>query len=99
MSWFVYVVTLSEGLDRNVVMRTMAERGIPTRGYFSPMHLQPYIRAMLGTHEGMLPVTESAAKRTIALPFHNRLKKNEVETVIGTLQDLLRTQEAWRKQG
>jgi len=85
MSWFVYVVTLSEGLDRDVVMREMAKKGIPTRGYFSPMHLQPYIRDMLGTHEGMLPITESVAKRTIALPFHNNLREDEIDYVVENL--------------
>ena len=89
MSWFVYVVTLSEGLERNAVMKGMAEKGIPTRGYFSPMHLQPYIRDMLGTHEGMLPVTESVAKRTIALPFHNKLTEQEIDYVISNLRFFL----------
>jgi len=85
MSWFVYVVTLAEGLDRDPVMEALAEEGIPTRGYFSPVHLQPYIRERLGTKEGMLPVTESVAKRTIALPFHSNLTEDEVDLVLETL--------------
>jgi len=91
MSWFVYVVTIKEGLDRNEVMRGMAEWGIPTRGYFSPMHLQPYIRDTLGTSEGMLPITESVAQRTIALPFYNQLREEQVEIIVNTLKGLLRT--------
>jgi len=90
MSWFVYVVTLSEGLDRDQVMQKMAKRGIPTRGYFSPMHLQPYIRDMLGTHEGMLPITESVAKRTIALPFYNKLTGDEIDCVVENLAEIVR---------
>jgi len=69
----------------------MAKRGIPTRGYFSPMHLQPYIRSLLDTHEGMLPITESVAQRTIALPFYNQLSEQQVETAVNTLKSLLRT--------
>ena len=91
MSWFVYVVTLEEGLERDGVMRAMAAQGIPTRGYFSPMHLQPYIRDMLGTHAGMLPITESVAQRTIALPFYNQLREEQVKTVVNTLKSLLKT--------
>ena len=90
MSWFVYVIALEEGLERDVVMREMAEKRIPTRGYFSPMHLQPYIRDMLGTYEGMLPVTESVAKRTIALPFYNQLSEKQIEAVIDALRSVLR---------
>lgn len=86
MSWFVYVVTLDEGLDREPVMRAMEKQGIPTRGYFSPVHLQPYIRERFGYRGGELPVTESVARRTIALPFHNNLTLEEVEMVVDALR-------------
>lgn len=87
MSWFVYVITLEKGLDRDKVIEEMEKRGIPARGYFSPIHLQPYIREMFGTREGMLPVTEDISKRTIALPFHNNLKEEEIEEVIRVLEE------------
>lgn len=85
MSWFVYVVELAEGLHRDPVMRAMAHEGIPTRGYFSPVHLQPYIRKEWNTREGMLPVTESVAQRTIALPFHGNMSEEEVNQVVEVL--------------
>lgn len=85
MSWFVYVVTLDRGLERDAVMRRLAEEGIPSRGYFSPVHLQPYVRAQLGTREGMLPVTEEAARRTVALPFYGGMTGDEVDAVVNGL--------------
>jgi dTDP-4-amino-4,6-dideoxygalactose transaminase len=87
MSWFVYVVTLAEGLDRDSVMRRMEARGIPVRGYFSPAHLQPYIRERFGYAEGELPITESVARRTIALPFHNNLSDAQIEEVVAALAE------------
>ncbi len=87
MSWFVYVITLSEGLHRDPLMKALARKGIPTRGYFSPVHLQPYIRQMLGTHEAMLPVTESVAQRTVALPFHANLSEQEIDVVVEALKE------------
>lgn len=86
MSWFVYVVTLAEGVDRDGVVRALEEKGIPCRGYFSPIHLQPYVRERCGTGEGELPITESVARRTIALPFHNNLRLDEVEFVVDALE-------------
>lgn len=86
MSWFVYVVTLEEGLDRDPVMKLMEADGIPTRGYFSPIHLQPYIRERFGYRGGELPVTESVARRTMALPFHNKLTVEEVDIVVDALK-------------
>ena len=63
----------------------LAAEGIPTRAYFSPVHLQPYIRERFGTREGMLQVTEDTARRTLALPFHNNITEGQVETVVGAL--------------
>jgi perosamine synthetase len=90
-SWFVYAVTLEEGLDRDRTIAAMAEEGVPARGYFAPIHTQPYIRELYGDLAGTLPVTEKMAKRTLALPFHNRLTEGEVEHVLGVLKRSLRT--------
>ncbi len=86
MSWFVYVVTLSEGIDRDEIIRGMEKEGVPARGYFSPVHTQKYIREIFGDLSGTLPITESISKRTLALPFHNNLRKDEVDTVIEVLK-------------
>ncbi len=90
MSWFVYVITLEKGLNRDRVIEKMEEMGIPARGYFSPIHLQPYIREMFGTKEGMLPITEDISKRTLALPFHNNLKVEEIEEVARILREVIK---------
>jgi perosamine synthetase len=89
MSWFVYVITLEEGLERDAVMEALELEGVPCRGYFSPIHLQPYIQSRFGFQAGELPVTESVARRTIALPFHNRLSEAEVDRVAAALRDAI----------
>ncbi len=86
VSWFVYVVLLARDLDRDAVIRALAEEGIPSRAYFPPVHLQPYVRELLGTREGELPVTEDVARRTLALPFHNNLTPEEVDRVAAALE-------------
>jgi len=85
MSWFVYVISVSPGINRDNIMQQLEKEGIPTRNYFSPVHLQKYIREMFGTHEGLLPVTESLASRTISLPFHANLSELQVERVVEVL--------------
>jgi perosamine synthetase len=87
MSWFVYVVTLADGLDRDPVIAAMESRGIPVRGYFPPVHLQPYIRQECGSGWDNLPVTESVSRRTIALPFHNKLTEAEIDQVVSALRE------------
>lgn len=85
MSWFVYVVTLAEGIDRDLVIRTLEATGVPARAYFSPVHLQKYIRDRVVVSE-QLPVTESAAKRTLALPFHQQLTPAQLDHVVNSLR-------------
>jgi perosamine synthetase len=85
MSWFVYVITLAPDVDRHAVVESLEAEGIPSRTYFPPLHLQPYIRERFGTREGMLPITEDIARRTLALPFHNNLTEGEVERVLQAL--------------
>ena len=86
MSWFVYVVTLDKGCDRDRTLEAMAREGVPCRGYFAPIHTQPYIRERFGDLKGTLPVTEAYAKRTLALPFHNGLEESEVDHVLAVLK-------------
>jgi perosamine synthetase len=86
MSWFVYVVTLDEGLDRDRTLEAMEALGVPARGYFAPVHTQPYIRERYGDLAGTLPVTEALARRTLALPFHNRMEEGQIDHVVATLR-------------
>ena len=89
MSWFVYVVTLKPGLTRDPILAALQFHGIPARGYFSPIHRQPYIIQRLGALSEELPVTDSAAHRTIALPFHNHLTEAEIDRVVNALSECI----------
>jgi len=86
-SWFVYVVTLDDGIDREAVMTRLREQGVACRAYFAPIHLQDFYRQRFGYKPGAFPVTESVAARTLALPFHNHLTQADVRTVCDVLQD------------
>ena len=97
VSWFVYVVRLTEdhtrkGRDR--VLDWLRTRGIECSNYFRPIHLQPFYRGELGTRRGDFPVAESVGDRTIALPFHGLLTRQQVERVVTALKEVLGGQ--WR---
>jgi perosamine synthetase len=89
MSWFVYVVTLDQGCDRDRTIAAMEREGVPCRGYFAPVHTQPYIRERFGDLRGTLPRTESLARRTLALPFHGQLHPPEIDHILSTLRRCL----------
>ncbi|HVV57996.1 MAG TPA: DegT/DnrJ/EryC1/StrS family aminotransferase [Gaiellaceae bacterium] len=88
-SWFVYVVKLPEGADRDGVAARLAERGIATAPYLPSIHLQSYMRERYGFSEGMLPVSEDCSARTLALPFHARLERGDQERVVEALRAVL----------
>ncbi|MBI2910209.1 MAG: DegT/DnrJ/EryC1/StrS family aminotransferase [Chloroflexi bacterium] len=89
MSWFVYVVMLSPELDRNRVMGELEECGVPSRPYFTPIHLQPFYIDRFGFKPGDFPITEAVARRTLALPFYGGLKEEEVEFVCRSLRAVI----------
>jgi perosamine synthetase len=90
ISWFVYVVRLPEHVDRNHVQAALALRGIATGRYFAPIHLQPAWRTHPSTVAARLPLTESIARRTLALPFFNRIAACQQEEVAGALSGAIR---------
>lgn len=81
MSWFVYVVRFARSVDRDRMIAHLQERGIPSRAYFNPIHLQPYYRECFHTGHGDLPVTEMLGATSLALPFSSIMTREQVEYV------------------
>ena len=88
-SWFVYVVTLAEGLDREAVISLLTERGVQSARYLPCIHLQAYMQERFGYRVGLCPVAESVASRTLAIPFHARLAEDDQAYVADALRDAL----------
>jgi perosamine synthetase len=88
-SWFVYVVALPEGADRDRVMAELRAAGIGAADYVPCVHLQPYMRETYGFAEGVCPVAEDVASRTLALPFFPQLEGEDQERVVEALRAAL----------
>lgn len=89
-SWFVYVVQLPHKYSeeqRNSVIHHLRERGIGCNCYFPPIHLQPFYKELYGYKEGDFPVTECVSKRSIALPFFNKLSEENIKIVTQELKE------------
>jgi len=92
LSWFVYVVKLSEkfaGKKRDAIIKEMAKQGIQCSNYFHPIHLQPFYKKGFSYTMGDFPVTENVGARTLALPFFNNLKEEEINTVVAALKEII----------
>ena len=84
-SWFVYVVKLGLGVDRERVIEELARDGISTSRYLPAIHLQPYMREKFGFRKGMFPVCEETSSRTLALPFFTGITEEQQERVVCSL--------------
>jgi perosamine synthetase len=94
VDWFVYVVRLAPGVDRDRLIGQLAARGVPSRPYFAPIHLQPFYRSEFGYKPGDFPVTERVAASTLALPFSSRLNESQVDQVVTALRQAVAEQGA-----
>ena len=90
VAWFVYVIRVRPGIDRDAVIASLARQGIAARPYFPPIHLFPQFQT-LGYRRGDFPMAEGIAGRTIALPFFNALTQAQVHEVTRALKDAIYT--------
>ena len=87
--WFVFVVQLPRGVDRDATIRALRERGVQSKPYLPAIHLFAYYRERFGHREGEFPVCEDVAARSVALPFFPQLSEGQVSRVVAALREVL----------
>ncbi len=87
--WFVYVVRIPHGHDRDDVVRALREHGVASKPYLPAIHLMTYYRETFGHREGEFPVCEDVAARSLALPFFPGMTDGQVERVATALARVL----------
>jgi perosamine synthetase len=88
-SWFIYAIRILPPADRDRVIERLAREEIPSRKYFSPIHLQSFYRERFGYQPGDYPVTERLGEQNLALPFSSVMTEEEVDTVCFALRKAL----------
>jgi perosamine synthetase len=87
--WFVFVVQLPRGVDRDETIRALGSRGIQSKPYLPAIHLMSYYRETFGHREGEFPVCEDVAARSVALPFFPEMTEGQVAEVAESLDAVL----------
>jgi perosamine synthetase len=88
--WFVYVVQLPHGVDRAAVIGALAAAGIQSKPYLPAIHLMSFYRERLASRSGQYPHCESAAERSLALPFFPGLSDGQIAHVARALDRAVR---------
>jgi perosamine synthetase len=81
----VFVVQLPRGVDRDRVVRALAELGVQSKPYLPAIHLMAFYRERFGHREGEFPVCEDVAARSLALPFFPGLTQGRIGRVTEAL--------------
>jgi len=83
--WFVFVVGLPRGVDRDTTVRRLLELGVQSKPYLPAIHLMSFYRERFGHRPGEFPMCEGVAARSLALPFFPGLGESEVASVAQAL--------------
>jgi dTDP-4-amino-4,6-dideoxygalactose transaminase len=85
--WFVFVVQVPRGSDRDDVIHALRARGVQSKPYLPAIHLMSFYRERFGHREGEFPVCEDVAPRSVALPFFPAMTQGQVERVAAALTE------------
>ena len=83
--YYLYTIKTPQ---QSILMKRLAEKGIDTKIYFPPVHLQPYYR-ILGFKEGLLPITESIAREVLSLPLRPTLSNQDAKYIVDTVKEAM----------
>jgi perosamine synthetase len=87
--WFVFVVQVPRGRDRDATMLALREHGVQSKPYLPAIHLMSFYRERFGHRPGEFPTCEDIAARSLALPFFPGMTEGEVQRVADALSAVL----------
>jgi perosamine synthetase len=87
--WFVFVVQLPVGSDRDAVISSLEEQGVASKAYLPCIHLLPPYREQFGFKGGEFPIAERVSERSLALPFFTSMTEAQVDRVCTALAEAL----------
>ena len=85
--WFVYVVQLPHGVERDPAILALRELGVQSKPYLPAIHLMSFYRERFGHRPGEFPVCEDVAARSLALPFFPAMSEGQVARVAAALRE------------
>jgi UDP-4-amino-4,6-dideoxy-N-acetyl-beta-L-altrosamine transaminase len=90
-AFHLYVIRIGGGSpdDRRHVFDELRRRGVGVNVHYTPVHLQPYYRA-LGFFAGQFPEAEAYGREAITLPLYPGLSEELQDRVVDALGQALR---------
>jgi perosamine synthetase len=86
--YMLYTIKIDEGaigVSRDKFMQELQKKGIMTRIYFPPVHLQPYYRDI--GYNDTLPVTEKVFNSVCSLPCYSKITRMELDYIVDAVKE------------
>lgn len=85
--FWMYGIVVEEkfGLTRDELRKALAERGVETRTFFIPIHLQPIYYREDGE---CFPVAEELCRKGMYLPSASTLTEREIEYIVSAIKEI-----------
>jgi perosamine synthetase len=81
----LYVVKLSDHIDRDLAFVRLREEGIGANVHYAPVYWHSYYRER-GYQRGLAPVAEAVSRRILTLPMFPAMTGSDVARVVSALQ-------------
>lgn len=78
------------GVDAQMMMARLKEKGIGTRPFFMGLHAQPVLREMGLFKDEVYPNTEKAYKQGLYLPSGMTLTRSQIDMVCNAIEEIMR---------
>lgn len=90
-TYWMFGIVLHERLhiDAETIMKKLSAKGIQTRPFFYPLHLQPAFKDFSWYKRESLPVSERLYQNGFYLPSGMTLQEAQIEQVCSCLKDIL----------
>jgi dTDP-4-amino-4,6-dideoxygalactose transaminase len=92
-----FVVRCDPALDRDALVMALRERGVESTLGTYAMHAEPSFQRACGTRPGELARSYALAEGTLAVPLHQGMSDEDVDTVAAALADAISAQPGLRR--
>jgi len=78
-TFMLYTIRVPQ--NRDALLKFLNAKGIESKIYFNPVHLEPYYAQAFG-RQWSLPTTEAMSKQVLSVPVHAKLTHEELDWII-----------------
>lgn len=85
-----YVILLGEDIERDKIIMKLRKKGIETTIGTYALHCQPFYKKEYGYKEGTIRNSYETFKHSLALPLHQKMKKENIKKVAIALKEVIK---------